>query len=474
MTAHWITPQLTDLDNVFDPYYVGNKIVTNIITSNGQDTSNNYAPLIFGNTAPATSIISADNLDLNQLYAAKGTASYLASLQIPALHSVCSGVTINDTLAARCAVIIKPDGTWQSWIYSTNYKTDSPGAYSPNPINRNQVNYTNGRMLASGSWAQRTGNNIGAYYRTYASAPYAPQGAAAPNNWGRPAALDWGTADHYSTSNPALINYLYHNFKGMLADGPYGSTTNPYIIQNTTENPNEDIPDGRRYNITRDIRFSLGLTAQGRNRVSSNFDANGALSWYNRATFIIGIENANASQRIEASVPMYNEIRWNAWNWGGGAGSPPGGGGGGGGGGGCVHHLSWLNDHRQAGYVQAGDSVQGMTDELEFMELPLLSARRGLQPCMRITSESGTTLVVSASTPLTLEDRSCILVRDLKVGTKLPVRNYDHDIQWEPIVKIEDLGLDEVMVINVGGHSYAAGEVPGRYIYTHNMSDQKQ
>ncbi len=461
----WITPQNQTLDDTFDPYFPGTTRwygYTGILINNTQDTYDRYAPLQYGRQAPSTAILAQNQVDLNQIYAARGTAGYLQGISIPNCYVGCSGVTINDLLAARCTIIIKNDGTWQQWFYSTNYKTDSPGAYAPpnRGIPRTETNFSNGRMNAAGNWAQIPFAGVGNNYETFCHAPWAPYESKNPPD------LDWGTADHYNRYDGALINYIWHNFKGQ---GQFGSASDPYVVQNTTQNPNEDIPDGRVYRIDRDIRFTLGLTAQGRNNVRWNYDDNGALSWYNRANFSVYIQTPGGGQRVGATCLMTNEIRWNAWNWTGGSV----GGGGGGGGGGCVAATSYVDFQKTAGTVEAGDYLMGMTDDLQFMELHVLSVRRQVQPCVRLYSKSGVTLVCSKSTPLTLQNGDCVLAGEARAGIKLPVRFFAADPEWETIIKIEEVGNREVMLINCGGQSYAAGELPGRYIYTHNNNQQK-
>lgn len=151
----------------------------------------------------------------------------------------------------------------------------------------------------------------------------------------------------------------------------------------------------------------------------------------------------------------------------------------GGGGGGCVAATSFVSQSHTAAEVMPFELIQGMTDDLEFELMQVHSNRVERQDSVRITMATGATLVVSKSTPLTLKDRSLIMVSDLTAGDyELPVR-YDSgqfasaEPFWDTVVDIEDVGMVDVQVINVGGYSYAAGEVPGAYIYTHNATQAK-
>lgn len=154
----------------------------------------------------------------------------------------------------------------------------------------------------------------------------------------------------------------------------------------------------------------------------------------------------------------------------------------GGGGGGCVASTSYVYRNKTAADTVTGDVISGMTDALEFMPMTVQSNRPEYQDSVRITMTTGASLLVSKSTPLTLRDGSLLMVADLTPGIELPVR-YDETgefdvIQgepfWDTVATVEDVGMLEVQVIFVGGHSYAAGEHQDEYIYTHNTAQQKQ
>ena len=145
----------------------------------------------------------------------------------------------------------------------------------------------------------------------------------------------------------------------------------------------------------------------------------------------------------------------------------------GGGGGGCVAATSYVSANKLASETVPGDILFGMTDGLEFMKMEVRSNRPEYQDSVRITMTTGATLVVSKSTPLTLRDASVIMVEDLHPGIELPVQYGEDSPFWDAVAEIEEMGMVEVQVINVGGHSYAAGEQPNAYIYTHNLVFEK-
>lgn len=150
----------------------------------------------------------------------------------------------------------------------------------------------------------------------------------------------------------------------------------------------------------------------------------------------------------------------------------------GGGGGGCVAPTSFVTATQTAADVVPGDFIKCMTSPGVFTELEVVSNRRELQPCVRLSMKTGASLLISMTTPVTLKDGSLMMVSELINGIELPVE-YDSKPEypepfWDTIDNIEYLGYMEVCLISVGGHCYAAGEFAGAYIYTHNMSSGKE
>ena len=167
--------------------------------------------------------------------------------------------------------------------------------------------------------------------------------------------------------------------------------------------------------------------------------------------------------------PLQCQLRWNIP---GPDGTPPGGGGGG-----CVHFGSYVRYNQQANQVVPGDWIRGMAAPEQFHYFKVVSNRAEEQDCVRITMRTGASLIVSKTTPLTLKDNRLILVSDLELGTELPVFYESDELYplpfWDQVSEIEEMGMLLVCLINIGGHSYAAGEKRGAYIYTHNMAQQK-
>lgn len=80
-----ISAHLASLEAIFDPFQPGTTPAPNTnITGAGAELSTLFANILYGTAAPATGIttmVSGVQVDLNTLYAAKGTASYSLPIQ---------------------------------------------------------------------------------------------------------------------------------------------------------------------------------------------------------------------------------------------------------------------------------------------------------------------------------------------------------------------------------------------------------
>lgn len=105
-----------DLDSIFDPYVVGTSPGLTGIQSAGTDIHTRYAPLVYGTAAPATGIAckvggAGSFVDLNTLFAAKGTAKY--ALPIDGQTFTASSVgTLNHGSSAQITFNTNIDGAY--------------------------------------------------------------------------------------------------------------------------------------------------------------------------------------------------------------------------------------------------------------------------------------------------------------------------------------------------------------------------
>jgi hypothetical protein len=151
------------------------------------------------------------------------------------------------------------------------------------------------------------------------------------------------------------------------------------------------------------------------------------------------------------------------------SGSGGGDGGGGGGGGYCVESTSWMPDSRQARDYVSGDAIKILDEEAwdrAAYGLVESSEQIHYQPCVRLISESGISVVVSLTTPCTTKEGHIVYAPDSR-GHELPVEDSE-GFRWERIVEVHLAGLRTVSRIRCHGRTYAAGEYIGRFIYTHN------
>lgn len=449
MSSNWITPQLRDTDQTFDPYLTGTKPqFTGFVGSDGVDATDKYAPLQFGQMAPATGMIATSasggfgNQDLNQLFAALGTASYLQTPAIGTPYSTFDfGVTITDRLTSRVGVIFRANGTWEVWLYTTNYKTDSPGLYSGGGGNANATNYSNGLLLSSGSWTQNNPVN----------SPYVVSATISGS--------ETGTAQYYVFAQNQFVNYQ----NGYLANGNALDGFHNYLYRSDANY--SAIPDGRSYSLSGDVTYMLILDAQGGSNGRAFFDANGALSWYNMCfmSFTISLPG---KQSVTANTQLRNIIRWNPWNWTTG--------GGGTGGGGCVTVDSHLYEYGYAAYAEAGhtlelcdpDGLGSVKGEIEY------SKRKERQPCVKITTISGVTLTCSETAPIPIKTGHLVLapwLKDLEVAVRLP----SGETRWEVVSTVLSVGLMDVQHISVKGKDkcFWAGTRDRGWILHHNKQN---
>lgn len=149
------------------------------------------------------------------------------------------------------------------------------------------------------------------------------------------------------------------------------------------------------------------------------------------------------------------------------------------GGGGCVVLESYIpvieeafhngNLIKQAYQICAGHKiVLGNETSLDLVNGVVTAALNELQPCVRITTEDGVTLVCSTTAPIPTRDNGVINAPNLlSEDVAVLVNNKPY---WSKVVKIEDVGMKFVRAIDTGDNSFWAGEIEGSYILHHNMA----
>lgn len=102
-----------DLDDYFDPYIEGEKPAETGYKVGAVDLNQRYAPLQYGQQAAATGMKIAGGVDLNALWAKKGTASYsIVGLNGKTLAASDQALTNQQFVSATVSVTISDNGRW--------------------------------------------------------------------------------------------------------------------------------------------------------------------------------------------------------------------------------------------------------------------------------------------------------------------------------------------------------------------------
>ena len=122
--------------------------------------------------------------------------------------------------------------------------------------------------------------------------------------------------------------------------------------------------------------------------------------------------------------------------------------------------------------MTVGDQLLLLNETRDGYKTGTVSAiRSSTQNLVTLISASNIRLTCSDNTPITLEDGSCINSTEAK-GHRLPVEDTD-GFRWEEIVDVLDAGRGVVATISCDDQCYAAGDVPGHWIWTHNALQLK-
>lgn len=149
-----------------------------------------------------------------------------------------------------------------------------------------------------------------------------------------------------------------------------------------------------------------------------------------------------------------------------------------GGGGGCVALESYIplveteKQHNKrpitnAWMLESGMKISLGTELLEIVDGQVVKTLNDYQPCVRISTSDGITLVCSTTAPIYTKDKGFIPATQVYGQRVAVMRN---GISWfDEVVGLEDIGMKFVRVIDAGDNSFWAGERPGAYILHHNV-----
>jgi hypothetical protein len=140
----------------------------------------------------------------------------------------------------------------------------------------------------------------------------------------------------------------------------------------------------------------------------------------------------------------------------------------GGGDGGCVTCDTEILGSGIASTVKVGDAMTVIDPATLELGTGIVSkADIELQPCVRITSESGVVLECSTTAPIALASGGQALAPTL---AGLEVLVYDNGVvTTEKVVSVEDIGEKEIVYITCENNFFLAGAMAGRYFLHHNQ-----
>lgn len=143
----------------------------------------------------------------------------------------------------------------------------------------------------------------------------------------------------------------------------------------------------------------------------------------------------------------------------------------GGGGGGCVHIDSYLpmvtETQRQAWQMLPGSAIMLSSEDLENSIGTIEKVHTRPEPCVRIVTESGISLVCSHSAPIMTESKDYLNAPET-LGARVAVMSND-EARFEEVTEVVDMGVLEVRPITAGNQNFWAGEKDGEYILHHNI-----
>jgi len=148
------------------------------------------------------------------------------------------------------------------------------------------------------------------------------------------------------------------------------------------------------------------------------------------------------------------------------------------GGGGCIALESFIplaeidrkhngREITKAWMLESGMKISLGTDSLEVVDGHIVTTCNDYQPCVRVVTADGISLVCSTTAPLLTADKKFIIATEI-FGKRVAVMRNGRT-WFDEVVQLEDVGMKFVRVIDAGNNSFWAGERPGSFILHHNV-----
>jgi hypothetical protein len=116
--------------------------------------------------------------------------------------------------------------------------------------------------------------------------------------------------------------------------------------------------------------------------------------------------------------------------------------------------------------LESGMKISLGTDDLKIIDGQIVKTLNDYQPCVRITTVDGISLVCSTTAPILTKENGFVLSTEV-FGKRVAVMR-DGRTWFDEVVGLEDVGMKFVRVIDTGNNSFWAGEKPGSFILHHN------
>lgn len=148
------------------------------------------------------------------------------------------------------------------------------------------------------------------------------------------------------------------------------------------------------------------------------------------------------------------------------------------GGGGCVALESYIpyveKQHKHNGrdivyawMLEKDHDISLGTDDLDIVNGKVINVLNDYQPCVRISTADGISLVCSTTAPIYTKENGFIPATEVYGKRVAVMRN--NKTWYDEVVGLDDIGMKFVRVVDAGNNSFWAGEKPGSYILHHNV-----
>ncbi len=141
------------------------------------------------------------------------------------------------------------------------------------------------------------------------------------------------------------------------------------------------------------------------------------------------------------------------------------------GGGGCVAVDSFVpmitEGQTRAWQMLPGSAIMLADENLNVMNGTVIRVRNQTEPCVRITTEAGISLVCSHTAPILTGEKTYVNAPEV-IGKQVAVM-INGETSFDNVVSVEDVGEREVRPLYAGDQNFWAGETEAGYILHHNM-----